>query len=151
MAALLTPSLPARQAEERRKRIREVLLEPFYQVNSVGADIRIHAPSIARAQTGFTFYAHKDRLSRASTVFRDLFEVCGREAHASAPSEDALPKIDVDEPIITFAFIIGILYENAGVQYSLLQTDFEQQSLIWHGGIKYDSAVVTALAEQAMQ
>lgn len=151
MAALLTASVPAGRAEERLRRLQELLLDPFLKVNSVGADIRICSPGSGLAQAGFTFYAHKDRLGRASTFFHDMFEVCDAGASSSPPSDENIPTIIVEESTVTFAYIIGILYETQGIQCALLRTTFEMQSQIWHGGIKYDSAVVTALAEQAMQ
>ena len=84
-------------------------------------------------------------MARASSVFRD-------EGTSSSPQSNGhIPKIDVEETALTFAFIVGILYESPGIQYALLQLPFERQSLVWQGGIKYDSAEVTLLAEQAMQ
>ena len=90
-------------------------------------------------------------MARASSVFRDTFEVCDEGTSSSPQSNGHIPKIDVEETALTFAFIVGILYESPGIQYALLQLPFERQSLVWQGGIKCDLAEVTSLAEQAMQ
>ena len=150
---MATESIPSAtidsEEKQRIKSLRELLYGPFRLNGSVGPDIRIHTASRSPTKSGFTFYAHKNRMA-ASSVFRNMFEVCDGTS-SSPPSDEDIPTINVEEPSVVFAYIIGILYGTQGIQGALLQTTFGNQSLIWQGGIKYDLAEVTSLAEQAMQ